>query len=106
MKLAKQLWNEYYAPVLGVRDVVLPAIYSHIIAYGLYTPDYPLGYLITFQLEQYLKTRKLGPEMERMCTLGRLAPDVWMQQAVGAEVSSAPLLQAAEAAAARLTARP
>jgi hypothetical protein len=103
VRMAQQLWNRYYAPVFGVRDVVLPAIYSHIIAFGLYTPDYPLGYLITFQLERHLASRKLGPEMERMCRLGRLAPDVWMQQAVGSDISSAPLLQAAEAAARALS---
>jgi hypothetical protein len=112
VKLAQGVWNRYYAPVFGVRDAVLPAIYSHIIAFGLYTPDYPLGLLITFQVEEHfglsaapssargpeMRTRKLGPEMERMCLLGRLAPDVWMQQAVGQSVSSAPLLAAVEAA--------
>ncbi len=102
VKLAQQVWNRYYAPVLGVKDVILPAIYSHIVAFGLYTPDYALGYLITFQVEQYLKGKQLGPEMERMCKLGRIAPDVWMEQAVGSPLSSAPLLKAAEAALARL----
>jgi hypothetical protein len=98
VKLAKELWNRYYAPVFGVKDQVLPAIYSHIIAYGLYTPDYPLGKLITFQIEQHMKGKELGPEMERMCRLGRIAPDVWMQQAVGEKVSSQPLLDATRAA--------
>lgn len=95
VELARNLWNRFYAPVFGVRDVILPAIYSHIIAYGLYTPDYPLGFLITFQVEQYIrKGRSLAVEMERMCRLGRLAPDIWMEQAVGAPVSSQPLLTA------------
>ncbi|MBM4319347.1 MAG: hypothetical protein FJ125_05135 [Deltaproteobacteria bacterium] len=98
VELALGLWNRYYAPVFGVKDVLLPAIYSHIVCFGLYTPDYPLGMLITFQLEQYLKGRRLGEEMERMCRLGRLAPDVWMRQAVGSPVDSAPLLAAAEEA--------
>jgi len=81
-----------------VKDALLPAIYSHIIAFGLYTPDYPLGYLITFQVEQHMKTRQLGVEMERMCRQGRLAPDIWMQQAVGSAVSSQPLVAAVEEA--------
>ena len=102
IRLAQGLWNRYFAPVLGVRDSVLLAIYSHIIAFGLYTPDYPLGVLITFQAEQYFKSHELAPEMERMCRLGRLAPDVWMQQAVGSDVSSAPLLAAAAEAVAQL----
>jgi hypothetical protein len=98
VKLAAALWNRYYAPVLGVRDSVLPAIYSHIIAFALYTPDYPIGHLITFQIEQYMRGKTLGVEMERMCRLGRLAPDIWMKQAVGQPVSSAPLIAAVEAA--------
>jgi hypothetical protein len=36
--------------------------------------------------------------MERMCRLGRIAPDVWMELAVGEPVSSRVLLEAAEAA--------
>jgi len=95
VELARKLWNRFYAPVLGVKDQVLPAIYSHIIAYGLYTPDYPLGMLITFQVQQHMKGKSLGAEMERMCTLGRIAPDVWMEQAVGSPVSEKPLLEAA-----------
>ncbi len=98
LKLAAELWNRYYAPVFGVRDSVLPAIYSHIIGFALYTPDYPIGHLITFQVERYMRTRTLGVEMERMCRLGRLAPDVWMEQAIGEPISSEPLRAAAEAA--------
>jgi len=98
VRLAKELWNRYYAPVFGINDAILPAIYSHVIAFGLYTPDYPLGFLITFQVEQYVKTRNMATEMERMCRLGRLAPDVWMQQAVGAQISARPLLEGTEKA--------
>jgi hypothetical protein len=98
VKLAEGVWDRYYAPVFGVKGAILPAVYSHIIAFGLYTPDYPLGFLITSQVEQHLRTRNLATEMERMCRLGRLAPDVWMQQAVGSDVSSAPLIAATEAA--------
>ncbi len=98
VQLAQDLWNRFYAPVFGGRDEILPAIYSHIVAFGLYTPNYPLGMLITFQVEQHMKGKSLAAEMERMCRLGRLAPDVWMQQAVGSPVSVEPLLQATERA--------
>jgi len=98
LELAARLWNRFYAPVFGVKDQVLPAIYSHIIAYGLYTPDYPLGKLITFQVEQHMQGKGLAQEMERMCVLGRLAPDVWMRQAVGSDLSEKPLLEAVAAA--------
>jgi hypothetical protein len=36
--------------------------------------------------------------MERMCQAGRLLPQQWMKNAVGQEISAAPLLSAAEAA--------
>ncbi len=98
VELARKLWNRFYAPVFGIKDVILPAIYSHIIAYGLYTPDYPLGFLITFQVEQHMKDKSMAAEMERMCKLGRLAPDIWMEQAVGSPVSAKPLLDATKAA--------
>jgi hypothetical protein len=99
---ARAVWNRYYAPVFGSPDAVLPAIYSHIIAYALYTPDYPLGMIISSQVEEYLRTHELAPEMERMCRLGRLAPDVWMTEAVGGPVSADPLLRAAAEALAAL----
>lgn len=96
--IAREVWNEFYAPVFGQKDVVLLAIYSHMIDAGLYLPDYPLGHIIAFQIEQYLAGKNLGQEMERMCRLGALTPEAWMRQAVGSSVSAEPLLQAADRA--------
>ncbi len=96
--IAKKVWNEFYAPVFGQQDVPLLAIYSHMIDSGLYLPDYPLGHIIAFQIEQYLKGKNLGQEMERMCRLGALTPEAWMRAAVGAPVSTQPLLEAADRA--------
>ncbi len=98
LDIAKKVWNQYYAPVLGSRDQDLLSIYSHIVDGAMYTPDYPLGHIISFQIEQYLKTHQLAAEMERMCKLGRLSPQIWMQKAVGQKVSAQPLIQAAEKA--------
>jgi hypothetical protein len=98
VELARGIWNKYYAPVFGVSDSVLPAIYSHVIAYGLYTPDYPLGMIITAQVEAYMRGKNLAGEMERMCRQGRIAPDIWMEGAVGSPVTADALLQAADAA--------
>ena len=98
ISIAKQVWNDYFAPVIGQKDSDLLAIYSHIVDGAMYTPDYPLGQIISFQIEQYLKTHRLAPDMERMCKLGRLSPQIWMQQAVGQKVSAAPLLKSAEKA--------
>lgn len=96
LQIAREVWNTYYAPVFGETDAVLLAIYSHMICYGLYLPDYPLGHIIASQIEQYLKDKNLGKEMERMCRLGRLTPDAWMDAAVGQSISVEPMLKAAE----------
>lgn len=98
IRLAKEIWNTYYAPVLGVKDSPILAIYSHMIDAGLYLPDYPIGHIVEFQIEKAIEGKKLGVEMERMCTQGRLTPDVWMKNAVGSTVSSQPLIEATEMA--------
>jgi hypothetical protein len=98
LQIACEVWNSYFAPLIGSKDSPLLAIYSHIIDAGLYLPDYSLGHIISFQLEKYLEGKKLGAEMERMCVLGSITPDAWMQQAVGAPVSPGPLLRAAATA--------
>jgi hypothetical protein len=97
VNISKQIWNEYFYPVIGHKNQELLAIYSHIVDGGLYTPDYPLGHIISFQIEQFLKKYDLPSEMERMCRIGRLTPQVWMQRAVGEKISCRPLIQAAEA---------
>jgi len=100
--IAKDVWNEYFAPVLGVRDVLLLAVYSHMVDGGMYTPDYPLGHIIAFQIEEHMKKHSLAEAMERMCMIGSITPDLWMEQAVGSPISTKPLLEAAERAVAVL----
>ncbi len=96
--IAKEVWNAYYAPVFGVKDIDLLAIYSHMIDYPLYLPDYPLGQIIAFQMERYLQGKNLGKEMERMCAQGSISPGLWMERAVGSPISTVPMIQAADAA--------
>jgi len=97
--ICRDLWNRYYAPVLGQRDVVLLGIYSHMIDSFLYLPDYPIGHLIAFQIERQIeKSGRLGPEFERMAKIGNVAPDIWMKQATGAPVGPEALLEATEKA--------
>jgi hypothetical protein len=95
MACAREVWNKYYAEIFGARDQVILAAYSHLIDAALYLPDYPLGHLISFQLENYLSGKNLGTEMERMCQAGRVIAQLWMKNAVGEEISAAPLLAAA-----------
>jgi len=98
--IARGVWNEYFAPVIGKKDSVLLAVYSHMIDSGMYTPDYPLGHLIAFQIDRHFRslTGPMGPEFERICKLGSITPDAWMRQAVGGPLSAKPLLDAAASA--------
>jgi len=99
LRISKDTWNKYYAPVFGKRDVVLLGVYSHMIERMLYLPDYPIGYLIATQLQQHIKkTGKVGPEIERVAEIGRIAPDLWMERATGAAVGPEALLAAAQRA--------
>jgi hypothetical protein len=99
LQIARDVWNRYYAPVFGKRDVTLLAVYSHMIHSFLYLPDYPIGHLIAFQMEEQMKKAgKIGPEFERIARQGRLAPDLWMEGATGKPVGPDALLAATERA--------
>ena len=99
LEIARGVWNRFYAPVFGQRDVVLLAVYSHMIDSILYLPDYPLGHMIAFQIERRIESSgNLGAEFERMATAGRIAPDLWMERATGSPVGPAALLSEAEKA--------
>jgi hypothetical protein len=93
--IAKDVWNRYYAPVFGVEDVVLLGVYSHMIHSFLYLPDYPIGFMIAFQVEaQMEKAGRIGPEFERCAVIGNVTPDMWMVEATGSPVGPQALLAA------------
>jgi hypothetical protein len=95
LQIAKGIWNRYYAPAFNKKNVVLLAIYSHMIDSFLYLPDYPIGHFIAHQIEEQMrKAGKIGPEFERMAKMGRVAPDLWMKNAVGTPVGPDALLAA------------
>ncbi len=91
---AKEIWDQYYAPVFGSRDEPILAIYSHMIDNPLYLSAYPVGHLIDFQIEKQLQGKDFAAEVLRMYTVGRLTPQVWMQNAVGKPLSVVPMLEA------------
>ena len=93
--IATDLWDQYYAPVLGGRGSSLLGIYSHMINSFFYLPHYPIGHLIAFQLEEKLKGPTSGAEFERATRIGRVLPDLWMENATGKPVVAEPLLDAA-----------
>ena len=91
---AKEIWNTYYAGVLGGKDEPILAVYSHMIDAPLYLSNYPIGYLISFQVEDRMKGKSMAGEMQRMYTQGRIIPQIWMNNSVGADISAEPLLEA------------
>jgi hypothetical protein len=65
----------------------------------LYLPDYPLGHLIAFQVEERMHAvGDFGAEFERVARLGAISPDLWMTRATGAPVGPRALLDAASRA--------
>ncbi len=103
VEIAKDVWNRYFADVFGIKDVALLGIYSHMIHSAIYLPDYPIGAMISRQLEEHIaKSGDLGGEFERMCLTGRVSPDLWMTVATGSPVGPEALLEAAGRALDRL----
>lgn len=107
VQISKDVWNRYYASVFQKKDVVLLGIYSHMIDYFMYLPDYPIGHMIAFQIEEQMKKAgAIGPEFERMAKMGDVTPDLWMENATGKPVGPEALLEATQKALAAVSARP
>jgi oligoendopeptidase F len=103
LRIARDVWNRYYAPVFGQRDSPLLGIYSHMISYPLYLADYPLGHMIALQIRQQMeRAGTVGPEFVRMAVTGNVLPDLWMREATGAPVGPEALLAATAAALERV----
>ena len=98
IRIASEVWNQYYAPILGEKDSPLLAIYSHMIGYALYLPAYPIGNLVQYQLEEHLAqcetAQEWAQEYTRIYQQGCLTPDAWMRGAVGSPMSVEPILNA------------
>ena len=99
-QIAKEVWNSYYAPVLGEPDCILLGVYSHMVNAPMYLPNYPLGHIVQYQLEEHLaqfRTQEaFAKEYARIYRLGRLTPKEWMIQAVGEAPSIEPILNAVQ----------
>ena len=100
LQIAKEIWNRYYEPVLGERDCILLGVYSHMVNAPMYLPNYPLGHIVQYQLEEHLANfntpAAFAAEYARIYRLGRLTPKQWMIQAVGEAPSIEPILRAVD----------
>ncbi len=98
VNIAKEVWNKYFADVYGTKDEPVLAVYSHMISSPLYLANYSFGHLIDFQIEQYLVGKSFSDEVEKIWSIGRLTPQVWMQKAVGEAISTEPMINATKEA--------
>jgi hypothetical protein len=98
ISIALDVWNKYFAPVLGVKESPVLAIYSHMIDAPLYLANYSYGHVIQFQMEEYLKGKNFSTEIDRIYSQGNLTPQQWMMGAVGTKISTQPILNALDKA--------
>lgn len=94
LSFSTEVWNKYFSPVFGVKDSQILAIYSHMVEYPLYLPNYAYGQIIENQIEGYVRTRKFSDEVDRIFKLGKLTPQQWMIAATGEKISAQPMIDA------------
>jgi hypothetical protein len=93
IQISKDVWNNYFAAIFGIKDQPILAIYSHMISSPLYLAAYSYGQIIEFQIEDYLKGKQFSNEIDRIYKQGRLIPQIWMEGAVGNKISVDPILK-------------
>ncbi len=103
LKISQNLWDKYWAAGFGSTDSGILSIYSHMIEMGLYLPDYPLGHIINYQIQKFFEQNDLPTHLERICKLGNIYPELWMEQAVGEGIGVKGLLADVEQALNTLT---
>jgi len=96
--IATETWNKYFSPIFGLKDSPILAIYSHMVNSPLYLANYSYGQIVQFQIEEYLKGKKLPDEIDRMFSQGKLTPQQWMMGAVESKISAQPILNKLEEA--------
>jgi hypothetical protein len=94
LEISRSVWNEYFAPVFGIRDQHILSIYNHMITGSLYLYNYFIGNVVMFQLYEGLRNESLETGLARACGEGNTLPDLWMNKAVGKNISIQPLLRA------------
>ncbi|MFO0828228.1 MAG: hypothetical protein U0572_08760 [Phycisphaerales bacterium] len=102
LRVADELWREYYEADFGPDPYRLLAAYQHMIAHPLYLPDYALGHVISHQIRSHVRGKDLAGETKRICSIGRVTPDLWMRRAVGEGISPDALSRDAAKAIARM----
>ena len=101
-RIGDALWKEFYAKIFGRESHGLMSVYSHMLWGDFYLAEYPMGLVMAYQIRKHLEGKPLPAEMERMCGVGRIYPEQWMNAAVGQRISVKPLLDDTRKALGRL----
>lgn len=104
LRISEAAWERFYARDFGAGPCRILGAYQHMVAHPLYLADYTLGHIISHQIQAHMRGKDLAAETKRICSLGRLTPDLWMRRAVGQGIAVAPLADAAGAALERVRA--
>ncbi len=90
--IAADLWKQYYEQYFGPDTTHVLAAYQHMVAHPLYLADYAIGHVQSHQIRSCLRDRELAGETMRICSIGRLTPDLWMRRAVDRGLDVEPLV--------------
>jgi hypothetical protein len=93
---AADVWNRYFAPVLGHPDCARLAADPRLLAGSLDLPDAAISRMIASQLLG--SPGDLAGNLRRWEHLGRITPDLWMVRATGSPLGPEALLEAATTA--------
>ncbi|MEE2907426.1 MAG: hypothetical protein VX527_06285 [Planctomycetota bacterium] len=103
--IAAELWKDHYELYFGPDPAHVLAAYQHMVAHPLYLADYVIGHVQSHQIRTCLKDRDLAAETLRICSIGRLTPDLWMRRAVSKGLDVEPLVADTSAALEALQAK-
>ena len=102
LAIAAEVWTRHYEQDFGPDHTRILAAYQHMVGHPLYLADYTLGHVISHQVRSHMEGKDLAAETKRICSIGRVTPDLWMRRAVGAGIDVAPLAADCTAALGRI----
>jgi len=92
LAICDDVWQQHFARWFGHDENHLLGAYQHMIDMMLYLPNYVIGHVLAHQIRAHLTTHDLAGEVLRMCAQGNLTPQVWLQRALGSDLSPAQLI--------------
>ena len=99
LAISANVWNTYFSKTFGgCRNRHILSIYNHFITGDLYLHNYFLSNIIMYQLYDTYNGPQLAQGLKKISREGRTDTQRWIKNAVGNELSPAPLLRDAKSA--------